>query len=184
MGLSPDEVLSKLTPSPEFPTGSVGNPERRRARLVEQLHDASEKNYEVEQRSVRTTRGEIDPSVYLRNKYTNDDDQMFCQICQKEMPFKKPDGEYYFEAVEALSKDYLPKEHEAQFLALCPECAARYKVFVKNDEDAMRGVHGFLKNADDLEIPLKLGKWGTSLRFVETHRQFIKTILQENSFPQ
>ena len=182
MGLSPDEVLSTLTPSREFPTGSVGNPERRRARLGEQLHDASEKNYELEQRSVRTTRREIDPSVYLRNLYTKDDDRMFCQICQREMPFRKPDGEYYFEAVESLSVDYLPKEHQAQFLALCPECAARYKVFVKNDEGAMGGLHGSLKEFDDLEIPLELGEWGTSLRFVKTHRHDIKTILQENSF--
>ena len=100
------------------------------------------------------------------------------------MPFKKRDGEYYFEAVEALSKDYLPKEHETQFLALCPECAARYKEFVKNDEAALKTVHDLLQDSDDLEIPLQLGEWGTSLRFVETHRQDIKTILQGNSFPQ
>jgi len=45
---------------------------------------------------------------------------MVCQICKEEMPFKKRDGEYYFEAVEALCKTHLPKEHEAQWLALCP----------------------------------------------------------------
>jgi hypothetical protein len=45
---------------------------------------------------------------------------------------KKRDGEYYSEAVEALSKDYYGKEHEAQFLALCPLCAAMYKELVKH----------------------------------------------------
>ena len=103
---------------------------------------------------------------------------MICQICQEEMPFKKRDGEYYFETKEALSRDYFAKEHEAQFLALCPECAARYEEFVKNDEDAMKRVYDVLKKSDDLEIALQLGDLQTSLRFVETHRQDIKTILQ------
>ena len=104
---------------------------------------------------------------------------MICQICKEEMPFKKRDGEYYFEAVEALSKDYLPKEYEAQFLALCPVCAARYKEFVKNGESTMEKLHRALKNSDGLEVPLRLGEWETSLRFVEIHRQDMKTILRK-----
>ena len=183
-GFTPEEVLSKMTLSPKFPKSSVSKLGRRQERLSEQLHEAPEKEYEKLHRSERTTRGKIDPSTYLRNWYTNDDHQMICQICQEEMPFRKRDGEYYFEAVEALSRDYLPKEHEAQFLALCPECAARYKEFVKNDEGVMRRVHGLLQNADELEIPLQLGDWGTGLRFLETHRQDIKTILQGNSISQ
>ena len=94
------------------------------------------------------------------------------------MPFKKRDGEYYFETKEALSRDYFTKEHEAQYLALCPECAARYTEFVKNDEDAMKKVYNALKNPDEPEISLQLGELTKSLRFVETHRQDIRTILQ------
>ena len=178
MGISPDEVRSKFMSSPEFPTRSVSNPERRQATLAEQFRDAPEKEYEPKQRNVRRTRGEIDPRTYLKNQYTNDDDQMICQICQEEMPFKKRDGDYYFEVVEAFSKDDLPKEHNAQFLALCPECEARYKEFVKNDKDTMKRVYDVLKNSDALEIALQLGELKTSLRFVETHRQDIRTILQ------
>ena len=65
-GISPDEVLSKLMSSPEFPTSSVSNLERRPKRLAEQLQDAPEKKYESKQRSVRTTRREIDPRTYLK----------------------------------------------------------------------------------------------------------------------
>ncbi|MYC73458.1 MAG: hypothetical protein F4X17_22390 [Gemmatimonadetes bacterium] len=175
-GISPDEFLSKLMSSPEFPTSPVSNLERRQARITEQHHDAPEKKYELKQRSVRTT--EIDRRTYLKNQYINDDDQMICQICQKEMPFKKRDGEYYFETKEALSRDYFTKEHEAQYLALCPECAARYTEFVKNDEDAIKKVYNALKNPDEPEILLRLGELTKSLRFVETHRQDIRTILQ------
>ena len=104
---------------------------------------------------------------------------MICQICKKEMPFKKRNNdEYYFEAVEALSKKHFNKEHEAQFLALCPECAARYKEFVKNDENVMQEVKNKLANSAGLEIPLQLGNLETNIRFVETHRQDMKTILQ------
>ena len=181
MGISPDEVRSKFMSSPEFPTRSVSNPERRQAKLAEQHHDAPKKKYEPKQRSVRTTRGEIDPRTYLENQYINDDDQMICQICQEEMPFKKRDGEYYFETKEALSSDYFAKESEAQFLALCPECAARYEEFIKKDGDAMKRVYDILKNSDDLEIALQLGELETSLRFVETHRQDIRTILRSES---
>ena len=163
---------------PEFPERVSTNSKRREKRLRDQVKDAPEKEYETRERSTRTTRGEIEPDIYLRNQYTNQDDQLICQICKKEMPFKKRDGEYYFEAVEVLSGDYLRKENEAQFLALCPECAARYKEFVKRDEIALSELHNALKDSDKLEVLLKLGEMETSLRFVETHWQDMKTILQ------
>ena len=97
------------------------------------------------------------------------------------MPFKKRDGEYYFKRVEALSKDYFTKEHAAQFLALCPLCAAMYKEFVKRDEDTMKELYRALKDSDDLEVPLKLGKEETSIQFVQTHRIDVKTILNKKS---
>ena len=178
MGISPDEIRSNFMSSPEFPTSQVSNLERRQAKRAEQFRDSPDKEYKQQQRSVRTTRREIDPRTYLENQYTNDDDQMICQICQEEMPFKKRDGEYYFETKEALSRDYFTKEHEAQYLALCPECAARYEEFVKNDGDTMKKVYDVLKKTDDLKITLQLGELKRSLRFVETHRQDIRTILQ------
>ena len=87
-------------------------------------------------------------------------------------------SEYYFEAVEALSRDYFQKEHEAQFLALCPECAARYKEFVKREETNLNQLHHTLLASDKPEVSLKLGELETSLRFVEIHWQDMKTILQ------
>ena len=103
---------------------------------------------------------------------------MICQICKEEMPFRKRDGEYYFEAVEALSRDYFAKEHEAQFLALCPLCAAMYNEFVKHDEGAMESLKNALINSEDAEVPLQLGELNTSLRFVESHFLDIRTIIE------
>ena len=86
--------------------------------------------------------------------------------------------EYDFEAVEALSRYQFAKEHEAQFLSLCPLCAAMYNEFVKHDEGAMKSLKNALMNSENAEVPLHLGDLNTSVRFVESHRQDIKTIIQ------
>lgn len=158
------------------------NPTRRQKKVAEQYEAAPDKRYETSERSVRTTRSGIDRHTYLKNQYTNEDRQLICQICEKEMPFKKSDGEYYFEAVEALSRKYLPKEHEAQFLALCPLCAAKYKEFVKRDEDAMGNLYDALKASDRPEVLLTLEESETnSLRFTEAHWLDMQTILQKST---
>jgi len=170
-------VLAKKG-KPAFPTRISTNPDRRQERLAELMNDAPEKEYEQRNRSVRTTKGAIDPILWLRNQYTNDAGQMICQICKEEMPFRKRDGEYYFEAVEVLSRDYFAKEHEAQFLALCPLCAAMYNEFVKHDEGAMESLKNALINSEDAEVPLQLGELDTSVRFVESHFLDIRTIIE------
>lgn len=163
---------------PEFPKSTANSPERRRKRVTEHYEAASEKKYETLERSIRTTRNEIDSGTYLKNQYTNKDRQLICQICEEEMPFRKRNGEHYFEAVEALSRDYFPKELSPQFLALCPLCAAMYKEFIKGDADTMKKLYDALKASDKPEVPLTLGKLETKLRFVETHWRDMQTILQ------
>ena len=168
---------------PTFPKRTSNNPDRRQEKVKEQLANASEKEYEERPRSVRISQGAIDPKTDLRNQYTKDSGEMICQICKNKMPFKQRDGEYYFEAVEALSRAYFHQEHAAQYLALCPVCTAKYKEFIKYQETtiAQNNLHDALKDSDDLEVPLKLGEEETSIRFVETHRLDVKTILQTRS---
>lgn len=172
-------TLAARKERPTFPTRPVANPERRQERLGEQLTDAPDKEYEKRERSVRTTNGAIDPITWLRNQYTNEADQMVCQICKEEMPFRKRDGAHYFEKKEALSKKYLPKEHEAQYLALCPLCAAKYDEFVKTDDEVMAELREEIVSAEDFEIPISLGDEETSIRFVETHLHDLKVIMNE-----
>lgn len=181
--LHPEEFIqwkksvSMRNEKPVFPTDAAHNLERRKEQIFKQIKNASIKEYEKTERSVRTSRGSIDPNIWLRNKYTNKNDEMICQICKNVMPFKKRDGEYYFEAVEALSRDFFKKEHEAQFLALCPLCAAMYKEFVKNDENTMNDLYYSIKNNDKPEIELRLGNLKTSIKFVEVHFSDLKVIL-------
>lgn len=174
------DALSQSRIHPTFPTRLVANPERRQERFCEQLTDAPNKQYEKRERSVRTTNGAIDPITWLRNQYTNEADQMVCQICKEEMPFRKRDGTHHFEKKEVLSRKYMPKEHEAQYLALCPLCAAKYDEFVKTDDEVMIELRGKIACAEDYEIPISLGDEQTSIRFVETHLHDLKVIIDES----
>ena len=163
---------------PEFPQRPVRSPERREEQLLGQMDDASKKDYKKRNRSVPTTNTTVNQVLWLRNQYTNEANQMVCQICKKEMPFKKRDGEHYFESVEALSRDHFTMEHEAQFLALCPVCAAMYNEFIKRDDEAMVNMKNELMNSEGLDVRLRLGELDTSIRFVETHYHDIKTIIE------
>lgn len=166
-GKSPDELRNKLMAG-----------KRRKERILIELEDAPEKEYEQRLRSVRSTIGTIDRRTYLRARYTTDDDKMECQMCRQDMPFKKRNSdEDYFEAVEALKKDHFSKEHEAQHLALCPECAAKYKEFVKRDEAARKALYDFLKNSQAPEVRLQLEDFVIRIWFEDKHWQDLKTVL-------
>ncbi|MCY4554603.1 MAG: hypothetical protein OXC79_13110 [Candidatus Poribacteria bacterium] len=166
-GISAEESLKKLHVQ-----------ERRKELLIIELSDAEEKNYEIRARSVKTTGNTIDPRTVLRARYTADENRMHCQMCSKGMPFKKRSSdEDYFEAVEALGKGHFFKEHEAQHLALCPECAAKYKELVKKDSKVREDFHNKLKTSDAPQIYLESNGEAIRIWFQEKHWQDLKTVL-------
>ncbi|MGI9255599.1 MAG: hypothetical protein ACR2PY_01545, partial [Salinispira sp.] len=192
LGFSPQEIteyrdnraefrkfMAARNARPDFPTRPVKNPERRKERIGKQLSNAPAKKYDKRTRIVRISAPDNDPKTWLRNQYTNEDDQMVCQICKNEMPFRKNDGQHYFEKKELLSKSHLPKEHNAQYLALCPLCAAKYTEFIIPSDAAMNELKEAIISRENCEIPISLNKEEISIRFVETHYQDIKTILND-----
>ena len=173
-GKSPDELRDKLVAG-----------KRRKERILIEIEDAPEKKYEHRLRSIKSTTGTIDRRTHLRGRYTTDDKKMECQMCQNSMPFKKRNSEKdYFEAVEALGKNYFPKEHEAQHLALCPECAAKYKEFIKRDNDAQKNLYKHLNESDAPEIKLEVNEETLNIWFNEKHWNDLKVILNyyENEY--
>ena len=163
---------------PGFPVKEVSNPNRWRAKFDEELDNLPAREYEQRVRSVLVNAATAYTRVWLKVMYTNDDDRMICQMCEEEMPFKKRDGEYYFEAVEALTNEQFTTVHEAQFLALCPECAAKYKEFVKRNQETVNDVTNQLLLADNCQVSLRLGENEANLRFVEQHWWEIRAILE------
>ena len=173
-------ALAARKDRPTFPTRPVANPERRQERLGEQLSDAPDKEYEKRERSVQVPTEITDEIIktWLRNQYVNDDEQMVCQICKMEH-FRKRNGEHHFEKKEVLTSKFLPKKLVAQYLALCPLCAAKYDEFVKTDDEVMAELREEIVSAEDREIPISLGDEKTSIRFVETHLHDLKVIMDE-----
>ena len=166
-GKSPGELRDKLIAG-----------KRRKERVLIELEDAPEKEYHQRLRNIRTTTGTIDRRTHLRERYTTDGNGIKCQMCRQDMPFKKRNSdEDYFEAVEALKKDHFPKEHEAQHLALCPECAAKYKEFVKRDAIVRETLYNLLKNSEFPEIRLPLDDFVIRIWFEKKHWQDLKTVV-------
>lgn len=77
-----------------------------------------------------------------------------------------------------LSRKYLPKELEAQCLALCPLCAAKYHEFITTVDESMDKLKDKIVNAKNHEIPISLGDEKTSIRFREDHLERPKIILK------
>ncbi len=178
--LFPPEPKPILIPStsPHFPERPVPDPAQRTRRTLADLDEAPDQKYEHQMKSVRASRDWIFPKTYLKQSYTNEADQMVCQICHEEMPFKNRSGEYHFAAVEVL-KDCFTKEYEAQFLALCPKCSPQYKEFIKQVPEAMEELKNLLmvSNSGNFSVPLKLGNRQITLRFVERHWRDMKAVL-------
>jgi hypothetical protein len=181
-----EELIAKIKSQVEakrhsvaFPVRPVQDAERRATRFQERVATAPAKNYEQKMRSTRVSKPEIEPAVWLRNQYTNDQGEMVCQICHGEMPFRKRDGDHYFEAVEILSADELAQEQAVQYLALCPLCAAKYKEFIKREPEAVEGLREKLVSTTDPEVRVQFHKEEAIIRFVETHWHDLQVILKQ-----
>ena len=173
-------ALREQGKSPEDFVHQIRRKERRRELLIIDLNDADEKQYEIRARSVRTTRSRINPKTHLRALYTTEMNNVECQMCRQRMPFKKRNSDKdYFEAVEALNEEHFPKEHEAQYLALCPKCAAMYNEYVKRNkqEKAQEKLHRKLRDSDKPEVKLELNDFPIQIQFSEKHWQDLKTVL-------
>ena len=166
---------------PEFPSNQSKKPHLRRKKLHQEIKTYPEKKYKKRLHSVRVSLPQINPKIYLKSIATNADGIMVCQMCEEEMPFKLQNGEYYFESIEIDSN--FPIETHQLYLALCPECAAKYKTFIKQDKKVLKNVLkniSKLKNKNTLDVktdwtmPLKI-------RFTDIHLLDIQTILKARS---
>jgi hypothetical protein len=170
---------------PELPTHKVQNPDRRREIAIKQALNAEKKTPVIKLKPDRISRNKIDSITYLRNEYTNQSGQgqFVCQICKEEMPFKKRDGNYYFEGQEIFDDEHFLYEIKVMYLALCPTCAAKYKefVFINPNKTSMEDIKQLLldtESTDPVEIPILMGKEKASISFVESHFIDIQASLQ------
>ena len=118
----------------EEPTANTKHPEKRMTAAIEDTNNASNRTYEQKSRSVRLSKIKNEATTMLRTLYTNNEDKMICQCCGKELPFKKKNGEYYFETVELDNRggEFFTKETRYPYIACCPNCAAMFNEHIVN----------------------------------------------------
>ena len=167
-------VTERPATQPEFPERSSPNPGRRARRIAENAQTAPLRSYEMRERSVRTSDGDAQASAkeFLRDYYTNDTDEMVCQACHEEMPFRMADGRPYFEAVE-----YLPgedRELAENHLALCPNCAAKWRYANGETRETLLAA---LCGATEPRTTPTLAGQQIGLRFVDVHLQDLRSVL-------
>ncbi len=157
----------------EFPVRETGNAARRTERLAARAKAAPTKTYEVRARSVRTSNAESHKvaRTYLEDQYTNPLGEMVCQGCHDKMPFNRPDGSPYFEAVECL--DSLPQEQPENHLALCPTCSAKWRHANPITDAELREK---IAAAEAPEVSVELAGAFVRLRFTQVHLDDIRTI--------
>ena len=165
--------------TPQFPSNKVNNPDLRENKTKLQYLNEEEKTYQESIRSNRSSTTEFDPKEYLYINYTNSEEQLICQICKLEMPFKKRDGRYYFEKKEIFTKTFFNNESHIPYLALCPVCAAKYQEFIKSDETKLQKLKKSILESDLDEVNITLGEESTSIKFVDRHFFDLKSILKE-----
>ena len=167
-----------LASQTQFPEQSVPNKERRVGRIRQRAKKANPKTYDKRKRSVLISKLEIPADVWLREMYTNREGTTVCQMCCKAMPFKLPrTGKYYFEAVQIA--DNFPIEDHCLYLALCPLCAARYKVLVKRDEEYLKELIWAIEVAEEQVVSVRMDGILCTVRFVESHLLDVRTALSE-----
>lgn len=116
-----------------LPSSIANDPVRRQERAAEAAHAADLKTYKAVTINRRISAGYGEPRIYLRSHNTNEEGQLICQLCDQPMPFRLPNGEEYFEAYQYI--DLIEKEHDANHLALCPNCAAEFQHACQTDEN-------------------------------------------------
>jgi hypothetical protein len=116
-----------------LPSSITHDPHRRMIKAASVANNAGEKTYKAVQINRRISAGNIEPKAYLRIHHTNSEGRLICQLCNQPMPFQYPDGEDFFVACQYI--ELLGKELEANYLALCPNCAAEFQYACQTDEN-------------------------------------------------
>ena len=125
---------------------------------IEEAKNAKKIAYEKKEYSHRKTDTIVDAKPYLKNLYyLRDRDYMVCQICKRNMPFKKKDGNWYFEDVEMFKSNLVEKADVSTHISLCPTCSAKYKEYIKNNESQQLEIINEIlynknKNKDEIKI--------------------------------
>ena len=149
----------------ELPVRPVSNADFRAQRVSAQAKLTPGKTSLIKSRTVQlgVDAAKTEAKIYLTDRYTNSNGQMICQVCKGELPFKLPNGAYYFEAIEIVHES--PKRYREGYLALCPNHAAAFQ-FANAQKNMMSELLA-ITNGNEME--LELGGVKTTVYFTQMH---------------
>lgn len=164
-------------PVAEFPEKEPKQVSRRIEIIRKLAVDAPGRLIEERPRSVPVNRDKVkqEADQYLRDQYTNPDGIMFCQICQKQLPFKLVDGLFYFEKVEFLPE--LKQHHYQNYLALCPNHSAMFKLANGSPKDLRK----LFSKMGGLLLNVILAEASASIRFTKTHIIDLQAVISSDA---
>ena len=103
---------------------------------------------------------------------------MYCQICQKPLPFKRNGGDWYFERVEIMEERELgSRHHKENYLALCPNHAAMFR-HANGSRDQLKGM---VIQARTNELEIILAQQPRQIYFTKTHLADLRAVIAAES---
>lgn len=134
----------------EFPSNSAIDPERIKNKVGEHFDFANNITSEKRYRNVRIGDTQKDSAErFLRSNCIDEDNVLHCQICKNRMPFKDKNNEDYFEVVQLFHKKLIQKEMLWNYIALCPVCSAKMKVYYQPDEDKKKDLYDRIRRSQN-----------------------------------
>lgn len=119
-----------------FFSNSQIDEERIRNKTSGNFNEADDIEYEQRNRNVRIGNRQKDlAEQFLRSNCIDEDNTVHCQLCRCSMPFKDKNDKDYFEVVQLFGKELIQKEIYQNYVALCPICSAKMKVYYQHDKD-------------------------------------------------
>lgn len=151
----------------------VKNSSFRSRRTKEMADEAPERFFEIRKRSVPSGASSETKNLatrYLIQEYTSEG-VLCCQICNKQVPFKLNNGNFYFEKVRFL--DNLRRDHQHNFIALCANHSAMFQYTLNENENLVDKIKNIETNFIEIEIGQKLHK----IYFTQKHILDLKAII-------
>lgn len=162
---------------PTRPVVESPNPVNRQERVAAQARNAATIDRQIRNRQVRVNwETKTDARTTLRDLNTNEDDQMVCQVCGEEMPFKLNDDSYYFEAVPCVKG--IDRELPQNYVALCPVCAAKFLYANGTPPVELKQAILATNSSNSLEVAVILARESCHIHFTKIHLQDLQTALQ------
>ena len=162
------------TATTELPEHESGNPELRAQRVGVQAAVAPERLTEDRTRSVPVGMDSVkgEAAQYLRQQYTNADDEMICQVCKASLPFKLDDGSYFFEMVQFVK--HLKRWHAQNYLALCPNHSAMFQ-YANGSRDLMKEM---FVEMEGQQLDVILAQADATIYFTKTHIADLRAVIE------